>query len=110
MPLVEAFARIAELGGALGVRNVNELPGCWEHQIDEHWHLSLNGHKEAITDSKGREVPPFHASIDWNGWPAGLISPGGGIIAAGACANEDTFIEALKAATLKAGGAVEEMS
>ena len=30
----EAFARLAELGGALGVKDINRLPGCWEHQID----------------------------------------------------------------------------
>lgn len=110
MPLIEAFARIAELGGALGVRDVNKLPGCWEHQVDELWHISLNGHRKTIKDSKGFEVPSFHAAIEYNGWPAGLIGPGGGIIAAGECANEDTFIEALKAATLKAGRVPEEMA
>ena len=100
--IAEAFARIAALGGALGVRNVNKLPGCWEHQVDERWWISLNGHKETIKDSHGAEVPGFHAAIEYNGWPAGIISPIGGIIAAGEGANEHNFIEALKAATAKA--------
>jgi hypothetical protein len=100
--IAEAFAMIAELGSALGVRDVNKLPGCWEHQVDEQWWIALNGHRETIKDSHGSDVMPFHAVIEFNGWPAGIISPAGGIIAAGSCANESTFIGALREAAAKA--------
>jgi hypothetical protein len=100
--VMEAFAKIAALGCALGVRDINKLPGCWEHQVDKQWWISLNGHKETIKNSDDFDVPPFHAAIKYNGWPAGLISPAGGVIAAGSRANENTFIAALEAATEQA--------
>lgn len=98
----EAFVRCAELGLALGVTSINKLPGCWEHQVDERWWIAMNGHRENIKASDGFEVPPFNIAIKYNGWPAGIIGAHGGIIAAGSCANEDAFIEALLAATAAA--------
>lgn len=95
----EAFARIADLAIHLGVTNINLLPGCWEHQIDAKWWIAMNGHKEPIKTSEGDIVHPFNAFIKYNGWPAGVVDPGGGVIAAGSGANEDTFIEALMKAT-----------
>lgn len=97
--VMEAFAKIAKLGCALGVSDIYKLPGCWELQIDDQWWIAMNGHKTPTKDSHGFEVPPFHAAVEYNGWPAGIISPAGGIIAAGSCANENTFIAALEAAT-----------
>ena len=93
--VAEAFAKLGELGCALGVKNINKLPACWEFQIDEQWWIAVNAHHEEMKCSTGDPVPSFHAYIKYNGWPAGLIYPGGGIIAAGECANEDTFIEAI---------------
>jgi hypothetical protein len=92
MQISEAFDVVAELALALGVRNIGSLPGLWTCDIDEHWRVSLNGHKEEID-----KVPPYHCAVEWNGFPAGLFSPAGGIIAAGAVANEQAFIEACKA-------------
>lgn len=48
------------------------------------WKIALNG-------------KDFQAKIEFNGWPAGIIDPHGGIIAAGEAANEDTFIAAIEA-------------
>ena len=53
---------IAELGFALGVSKINELPGVWVHQVDEHWTIGLNGHKEA-KDHEGFSIPPFHCAV-----------------------------------------------
>lgn len=39
---------------------------------------------------------PVQAKIKFNGWPAGVIDPLGGIIAAGQAANEDSFIAAIE--------------
>jgi hypothetical protein len=48
-----------------------------------------------VKNSVGIDVAPFESYIEFNDWPVGMITPFGGIIAAGECANENTFIEAL---------------
>lgn len=98
MPITEAFAEIAALASRMGVRRINEIEGCWETDIDTRWWISVNGHGQTTTNSHGVEVPPFSAYVEFNGWPAGIINPGDGVIAAGDAANEQAFIEALKAA------------
>jgi len=99
LEVCEAFVRMAELAGALGVSRINELPGCWEHQVDAKWWISVNGSKDLRRNSDGIELSPFSMAVKFNGWPAGIIDLAGGVIAAGECANEDTFIAALQAAT-----------
>jgi hypothetical protein len=93
----EAFCEMIELTRRLGVVNIKNLPGCWEHQVDAQWHIAVNGQPQTVKASNGAEVPPYTMYVTYNGWPAGLISPNSGWIAAGAGANEDTFIAALKA-------------
>lgn len=84
--IFELIMNIGEKAGALPVKD-----RVWTHKVDEHWTFKVNGHPET------REgIPGFHAMIEFNGFPAGLIGLEGGIIAAGAGANEETFIEALK--------------
>lgn len=97
--LIEAFTKIAELCHALGAGPMNKHAGCWECQVDKRWKIAVNGHPEPKVSSLS-EVPiePFHAYAEFNGWPAGILNPYGGTIAAGECANEDTFIAALEAA------------
>lgn len=48
------------------------------------WEIALNG-------------KDIRAMIKFNGWPAGIIDPQGGLIAAGEAANEDEFIAAIEA-------------
>jgi hypothetical protein len=98
--LSEAFLEIANLGFRLGIESINKLPGCWEHQVDQHWWIAVNGHKEPIVCSAGATVLPYSAYVQFNGWPTGLIDPSGGIFAAGEAANEDNFINALKNAAI----------
>lgn len=97
-PIAEAFVRIVELAEALGVQRINELPACWEHQVDEQWRIHINAHRHQVKAESGAEVPPRSCYIEFNGWPAGVITPVNGWIAAGEAANERTFIEALKRA------------
>lgn len=94
----EAFALIMQLATSLGVSGINRLDGCWEHAIDGNWRVAVNGHGEPVKCSTGAEVPAFTAYVEWNGWPAGIISPRGGEIVAGSAANEDTLIAALQKA------------
>jgi len=88
---------IADLGAALGVSRINELPGVWTHEVDDHWTIALNGHKEP-KEHESLSIPPFHCTVWYNGWLAGLFNAFGGTIAAGSVANEDTFCEALRRA------------
>lgn len=90
------FAGIGALASQLGVANIRELPGCWEIQIDEQWFIAVNGHKDERRCSKGARVPFAHAYVEYNGWPAGIINPYGGILAAGDCANEQALIAAIE--------------
>lgn len=98
----EVFMKIGELGFALGMRNINQLPGCWEHQVDEQWFIALNAHAEPTKCSKGTTVPAFTAYIEFNGWPAGIVNAHGGTIAAGEAANETTLIAAINLAIREA--------
>lgn len=102
--MCEAFYRICELANALKVPPLNTHEACWEYQVDERWFIALNGH-DVPMKLRGRqqvEVQPFRVYIEYNGWPAGVMDYGGGIIAAGEAANEETFIAALQAATARA--------
>jgi hypothetical protein len=91
------FALIAELAAALGVREIGTtFPACWELDVDPHWHLSINGHEDEQKNHTGVPVPPFHCYAEFNGWPAGLFTPFGGVVAAGTVANEAALIRALR--------------
>lgn len=96
----EVFAEAVELATRLGVERIDRLPGCWEVQVDKQWWIAMNGHKEPTACSKGgTPIPPFHLYVEFNGFPAGVIGMRTGMIAAGAAANEDALIAALKAKT-----------
>lgn len=98
IPITVAYAMVAELAHILGVKNLNQSTGCWEHQIDQSWTIRLNPHQETIDG-----IGPFEMAISFNGWPAGLIHPTqGGIIAVGSAANENTFIAAVDTAIERA--------
>lgn len=96
-----AFAKIADLACLLGAVSINKFKGCWEHQINEHWFVAVNGHKTPMKTKKGIKVEPFGCYVEFNGWPAGLFNPFGGTIAAGNLANEDAFIKAIDEAIIR---------
>lgn len=93
-PIAEAFYVIAELAEARGVTSIGDLPGCWETEAGE-FKIKVNGHREEIDD-----IPSYHALIEANGWPLGLISPAGGVLMASGReeSTESLFIAACKQA------------
>ena len=103
-PISEVFYEIGKLATALGIKDASKLDGCWEYEIDEQWWMAVNSHEEPVKCSKNVTVKPFHAYVTFNGWPAGVLNPYDGVIAAGDAANEGTFIAALRAAQEKATG------
>jgi hypothetical protein len=87
-----AMLKIAELAEVL-----HRVPfGEWDHQFvsDARWRLCVNGGQQEVwhvDDAIG--VPRYHAYVEFNGWPAGLIDPAGGTIAGNL---EDDLIVALE--------------
>ena len=69
-----------------------------EKEIDEQWWIAINPHDEKLKCSHGPVVEPFTMYVEFNGWPAGIVTMNGGMFAAGSAANEDAFIDALKRA------------
>jgi len=92
-PICTVFGLIADLAGARGIRNIKDTPGLTSMAIDERWSVDVNPHPEELGGT-----PPFHALIWYNGWPAGVVGPYEGTIAAGDTANEEALIAALKTA------------
>lgn len=97
------FALTCELGAALGWENISMQPGCKEHAIDDHWWFAINPHNAPTRCNRGHLVPPQSIYYEFNGWPAGSLNSGGGMIAAGAIANQDTLRAALNQAIEKTG-------
>jgi hypothetical protein len=91
------FLAVIAVAERQGVKSICDMPGCWEFDAGKWW-VAVNGHKEAVKCSRGAEVPAFHAYVEFNGWPAGLLHPHGeGWLAAGAAANTETFVAAMDA-------------
>ncbi len=92
-----AWVALLEAGVRTGVKDIRSQPGCFEIRIDDNWWVAINPHDVATECSRKAMVLPRSAYIEWSGWPAGTVDPGGGVIAAGSGANEDAFIEACRA-------------
>jgi len=98
VPLV--YVAIAELGLAAGAAPLTQFPACWEYQVDKHWRVAFNGHAAAKHCSfSDATIEPFTCYATFNGWAAFVIDPNGGFGAAGTVANEDSFLEAIRAET-----------
>lgn len=97
-----AMLAIADLAITLGAAPMTKYEGCWEHQVDDNWWIAINGHGDDKKCSKGPNVKPYCCYVEFNGFPAGLLNPYGGAIAAGIVANEDAFISALQKAIERA--------
>lgn len=92
----EVFDMIARVAIALDAVPLTRWPAGWVLRVDARWKLVVNGSPEPIRWEK-IEIPGFHCYAEYNGWPAGLFSPHGGIIAGGSVANEADLIRALAA-------------
>lgn len=93
-----AFYEIAELALSLGVERPGGLPGCWEYQVDDDWHIAVNGHGHAATTEDGLELAPCTVAVTCDGLPAGILTLTGGTIASYDGRGEAELIAALQAA------------
>lgn len=102
----EYLELVPRLAIALGAAPISDV---WMHQLDEDWWIAINGGGQAAEaappDAMSATIEPYHMAVWYNGWLAGLLSPTGGVLAAGRGANEATFTAALKAALERAEGA-----
>jgi hypothetical protein len=102
MTIAEIFVWIAHLAIKLNAHPMNKWLECWEHRLDDHWVIAVNGHAEPKTAHRLTVSPvtvqSFTCYVEFNGWPAGFIDPGGGVICAGSEANEEALITALRVA------------
>ena len=104
MNICATFILCCQLGTLCGQKSIKDLPGCWEHQINDDWHLSFNGHAHELKDSSGDPVPPCSVWVKHSKYFAsGVVMPGGGIMLGGREAEED-LIAALEVAIRDLGG------
>lgn len=92
-----AWVGVCMLAMKDGVVPASSAPGgIYEREFGP-WRVMLNGTgEEKPKTDKHPYIEPFGIYVEFNGWPAGIIGPGGGIIAAGDAANEDAFIAAIE--------------
>jgi len=77
-----------------GYANLREYPGILELELESgRWKFEIHAQDQEIDGLKMPDV-----RIHFNGWPAGVMGPGGGLMAAGEVANEDAMIATLKQA------------
>ncbi len=86
--LTTAFYMVARLADKLGQAPIKDK--VWKHKVDDHWSVKINGFPK-----EKESIPPYHMMVEFNGFPAGCVSPWEGVFAAGSAANEDVFIDAV---------------
>lgn len=89
-PLSEAFVKIVALAEAWGD---TPIAGAMWTAVFGPWKVTVNG-----TDGERDGIPRFCAKVEYNGRPAGVLDPFGGVMVADEVANEAALIEALDAA------------
>jgi hypothetical protein len=93
--ICQVFMLICEFAELSGAAPLNYHADCWEAEIDDKWKIAVNAHNDPRPTTYGYPVPPISAFLQYNGWPAGIVTPTGGYMAAGDAANEDALITAL---------------
>ena len=101
-PICELYSLLAEYCLSTGARSVKDVPGCWEHQIDEHWWVAANGQSTRQDCSRLDGVPAFCFVLFYGDlpWPTVLVGPYEGRIVGGRELGEieNMVIAAVKAA------------
>jgi len=106
---VKFFDALMRVHKALALPPIGQMPEKhWTLHVDDHWSLYLNAASEPWTpcDPQSGDGPALKCGecyVVFNGWPAGILHPMGGCLAAGEAANEKTLCAALLAHAKKAG-------
>lgn len=100
MEITRAMLAVVEYCQKKGVTNIRDLPGVYEADVDDDWHIALNGHAENLRVTylgADVEVEPYKCFVWYRGFPAAYFSATDGVCVAG-WVNEDTFVQALRRA------------
>lgn len=100
--IAETFAVVVDLLARKGTRWGPSQPGCLELDIDERWHVAINGDHERRPDASGTLVPGLMAIVRYDNNPIGAFSAVGGYFIVGIYDKpgsvERAFIKACRAA------------
>ena len=97
----EAYIKACEFINIIIGKSLIEMSGKrWAGNIDKNWQIAIHANKDQEVEFKPEGTmggkAGFGIMLVWfNGWLAGMLDPGGGVIAAGELANEDRFIKAI---------------
>ena len=97
----EAYIKACEFINIIIGKSLIEMSGKrWAGNIDKNWQIAIHANKDQEVEFKPEGTmggkAEFGIMLVWfNGWLAGMLDPGGGVIAAGELANEDRFIKAI---------------
>ena len=97
----EAYIKACTFINIIAGKSLLEMSGKrWAGNIDKNWIIAVHANRDREVEFKPKGTmggkAEFGIMLVWfNGWLAGMLDPGGGVIAAGELANEDTFIEAI---------------
>lgn len=80
MCFTEVFGKTVELMLLHGHKNLYQLPGCFEFEIDQNWKVILNPHSQSAFDITGGEVLPYNMIVKHRSVPVGVFDPYGGTI------------------------------
>lgn len=98
----DVFVALAKYAQKSGTPTIKDK--LWQVKLDDQWEFAVNGYAEKketapfLGSGFKKQLQPFECYIEFNGWPAAIITPGGGEFAAGEAANPETFISALERA------------
>ena len=103
--LQDVWLALTALAKASGTPCIKDQ--VWHYKISDKWEIWINGNKvkAAGIRSDGRPTSmlnPYEAYIEFNGWPAGIMTPFESMIAHGTIANIFTLRDAIRAAIKKA--------
>lgn len=73
---IDILCKVADLAAADGIKPY-KLSGTWKRKLDDQWSIRVNGGR---TEKEG--IPPYSMLVEYSGFPAGIIDPGGGVFAA----------------------------
>lgn len=101
-----AFSEVWELVCQISVKDgtgpLNKMVEPWHKKVDDRWEFWVNG---TTTDlPMTADLPAlkrFEMYVTFNGWPAGILDPNSGSLAAGEAANIFAFRDALKAEAVR---------
>jgi hypothetical protein len=92
--------KLADLARALGHCPINQQPGAWVCDLDDHWRIAVNGHSQPVTLPRdalfsGSQLSPGTCLAWYNGFLAANFDPYDGFFAYGSEANPARFMAAI---------------